>query len=307
MNISFLNQPLEQVTSFFTKHKQISQWPVTRQQKLLILFSSSIFAGFLAAFLAIQLVGWSKSRVKVYVARQDVSSWTALKEPAKWFEEVERKESEVPGDHICGWEEFKDTILIRDLQAGEVVCKAALMINSKAGLEGRLKEGTRAVAIETDAVTVAGGFVHPDTYVDVIHTGLDDRQNLVTTVVLQDIRVLAQDQSMQPAGDKPGSVPATVTLEVDPSQALELTKAKEAGGKITLLLRPFGDHVIRPQKQLYVKNKDRETTAIQTGDEVMIRGRGSKPRLDTSVYDPEDKAPDPAFVAGVKSPPPPGK
>src|SRR5437016_5768978 len=49
---------------------------------------------------------------------------------------------------------------------------------------------------------------------------------------LQDIHVLAEDRIIQAVQDKPGTVPGTVTLEVNPYQALELAKAKEAGGKI---------------------------------------------------------------------------
>ena len=300
---------MNQVVSLFSKQDPGSV-PINRglgakQKKILILVASSILVAFLANLMLSNFLGWRK-KVRVFVAKQEVSSWTALKQPAKLFEEEERKESEVPEDHISSWEDFTDTILVRDLQAGQVLCKSALMVASKAGLEGQLKQGMRAVAVETNAVTVAGGFVRPDCFVDVLHTGLDERRNSVTTVILQDIHVLAEDRSTQPGGDTPGKVPATVTLEVDPQQAMELAKVKEAGGSITLLLRPFGDHEISRQRPVHVKNKDR-TKGFGSGTDMKISGSRSKNRFDTRVYDPEDVAPDPAVVAGLKSPPPPGR
>jgi Flp pilus assembly protein CpaB len=276
----------------------------TQQKKFLVVFAGSILVGLLAAFI-VHVSGWGKAKVKVLVAKQDVASWTALREPANLFSIEDRKESEVPEDRVASLEELADRILIRDLQPGQVLCRSALMASNKAGVEGQLKEGMRAVAVDTDAAMVAGGFVHPDSYVDVIHTHLDEHQEPVSTVVLQDVHVLAQDQSTRTPGEKPGSVPATVTLELDPFQAMELAKAKEGGGSIVLLLRPFGDHEIRHHQPLYSKSKDGRI--LEFGDYQVIRQRGKGPRLDTKVYDPEDVAPDPDVVAGLKSPPPPGQ
>ncbi|HEV2948531.1 MAG TPA: Flp pilus assembly protein CpaB [Gemmataceae bacterium] len=313
---SFFKKPEEQRLVANPHHPELPTLPegfavqktsegLGRHKKPLMIFASSVLVGLLAALAVGQIAGWRKAKVKVLVAKQDVASWTALREPANLFSIEDRKESEVPEDHVASLEELADRILIRDLQPGQVLCRSALMASNKAGVEGQLKEGMRAVAVDTDAAMVAGGFVHPDSYVDVIHTHLDEHQEPVSTVVLQDVHVLAQDQSTRTPGDKPGSVPATVTLELDPFQAMELAKAKEGGGSIVLLLRPFGDHEIRHQQPLYSKSKDGRI--LEFGDYQVIRQRGKGPRLDTKVYDPEDVAPDPDVVAGLKSPPSPGQ
>src|SRR5262245_54293499 len=57
-----------------------------KQKKLLILLAGGIFAGFLAAVMVGQIQSWQKAKVKVFVAKQGVASWTALREPARLFD-----------------------------------------------------------------------------------------------------------------------------------------------------------------------------------------------------------------------------
>jgi len=97
----------------------------------------------------------------------------------------------------------------------------------------------RAVAIKTDAQGSAGGFVLPGSHVDVYHAGrYGDRME--SRLVLQNILVRAIDLQPVRPDDRPGIVPATVTLEVTPEQALILVTVKDSGA-ITLALRSVGD------------------------------------------------------------------
>jgi hypothetical protein len=68
------------------------------------------------------------------------------------------------------------------------------------------------------------------------------RGNIMDTkIILEDILVRAVDLQPERQQDKPGSAPATVTLEVTPEDALVLTRALEAGS-IRLALRPTLDN-----------------------------------------------------------------
>jgi pilus assembly protein CpaB len=87
------------------------------------------------------------------------------------------------------------------------------------------------------------GFVQPGSRVDVIATlrRVDqDRAIPQTRIILQDLRVLAIDQTMEQAeGGEPRSV-NVVTLEVDPDEAQKLAYAA-AEGSLQLALRNPSD------------------------------------------------------------------
>src|SRR5207302_795802 len=97
----------------------------------------------------------------------------------------------------------------------------------------------RAVAIKTDASKTAGGFVLPGARVDVIHAWKHG-DIAEARIILQNILVRAVDlQSVKPE-DKQGVVPATVTLEVNPQEAVLLASVQDQGS-LTLSLRSVGD------------------------------------------------------------------
>src|SRR5262249_48372768 len=97
-------------------------------------------------------------------------------------------------------------------------------------------------------------------------------------VILQNILVRAVDQQAMKPEDKPGLVPATVTLEVTPQQALALARVQDLG-TITLALRPYGDDHVdsgdytpppEPKKPLFELPKlplERKTLVIQNGSQ----------------------------------------
>lgn len=144
--------------------------------------------------------------------------------------------------------------------------------------------GMRAVTISTEETVGVGGFVQPGDRVDVIagfelervrpavgtqDAAADDSGDEsedpfpVAELILQDVAVLAVGQAMDAAPDvaaaaitddetsaEPATGPVTrpeatsVTLLVDPSQALRLLLAVQAEGTFRLLLRAPGDSTI---------------------------------------------------------------
>jgi pilus assembly protein CpaB len=72
------------------------------------------------------------------------------------------------------------------------------------------------------------GFLLPGNRVDVLATRDIDRKRVQTRTLLQNVKVLAVDQTAAPEKDKPVVVRA-VTLEVDPKQAELLVQATEEG------------------------------------------------------------------------------
>lgn len=92
----------------------------------------------------------------------------------------------------------------------------------------------RAVTVRVNDVIGVAGFALPGNRVDIIHAQKVNNK-IKTQIILQDLKVLAVDQSAQPDQNKPTVVRA-VTLEVTPKQAETLVKATQ-DGEIRLALR----------------------------------------------------------------------
>lgn len=159
--------------------------------------------------------------------------------------------------------------VIRPIAEGEPVMKSALVKDSGGFLAAMLKPETRAVAITVSAATMAGGFINPGDYVDIVLTSrshvayesedkvLETRiRNLInrnldqysSTIILQNIKVIGLDQkAVKERGDKDedtsGKVAKTATLEVTPHQAEILALAGKMGD-LSLALRGLGDEKI---------------------------------------------------------------
>ena len=101
-------------------------------------------------------------------------------------------------------------------------------------LAALLSPGMRAVTVRVNDVVGVAGFVLPGNYVDVVEARMQN-QRAITKTVLQDLRVLAVDQTDSHDKSQPQVVRA-VTLEVTPKQADVLVKAMTEG-HIELALR----------------------------------------------------------------------
>ena len=109
-------------------------------------------------------------------------------------------------------------------------------------MAAQLAPGFRAVAIEVQKKTAAGGFIQPNDHVDVIVTSRADGgsgQEYHSDIVLQDVRVLALGDATQPqtSGDHPVTTDAQVAvLELSPQDARTIALA-DGMGDLSLALR----------------------------------------------------------------------
>jgi pilus assembly protein CpaB len=109
----------------------------------------------------------------------------------------------------------------------------------RATLSAVLGDGMRAVTIRVNDVEGVAGFVLPGDRVDVALTRQGDKSASTTDVVLQNIKVLAIDQTADERTDKP-SIARAVTLEVDIASAQKVALAS-AVGSLSLMLRKAGE------------------------------------------------------------------
>ncbi|MFP8875364.1 MAG: Flp pilus assembly protein CpaB, partial [Myxococcota bacterium] len=120
------------------------------------------------------------------------------------------------------------------------------------GLSPLIQRGLRAMSVKVDQVIGIAGFVAVGTRVDVLATikrGVGSEA--FSQVVLQDVRVLAVDQTLDPHESDPSDRVSVVTLEVTPNQAQKLAFVS-IQGSIQLALR-------NPRDSDFV-----ETTSVNT-------------------------------------------
>jgi len=155
-------------------------------------------------------------------------------------------------DQMIGGDPAKvvEGAIVRDpILTGEPITPRKIVRGGEGGyLSVVLTPGKRAMAVQVTSDTAVGGFILPGDRVDVLMTreGQTSGDNgaigkvVVAETVLQNIRVLALDQSTAAEKDAKSIVAATATLEVGPVEAEALARAK-AMGSVSLALRAYTD------------------------------------------------------------------
>jgi pilus assembly protein CpaB len=136
---------------------------------------------------------------------------------------------------------------------GEPINDAKLIRSDRGFMSAILPEGKRAVAIKIAADTSAGGFILPNDRVDVIMTRRKEQPNgsgavdYLTETILNNVRVLAIDQTIEDKGNGETVVGQTATLELSPQQAQIITVAQQMSDRLTLALRSLSDSTVTAQ------------------------------------------------------------
>ena len=146
--------------------------------------------------------------------------------------------------------DFIGAVVREPILAGEpIVARKIVRAGDSGYMAAYLEPGMRAMAIGVTVESAAGGFILPGDRVDVVLTAETNRNGAVegatsskfaSGVVLQNIKVLAIDQSTRAGDDEQAVVGATATLEVQPQDAVLLAQAKSEG-ELSLSLRSYAD------------------------------------------------------------------
>jgi pilus assembly protein CpaB len=146
--------------------------------------------------------------------------------------------------------DYIGSVVREPILAGEpIVARKIVRAGDSGYLAAYLEPGMRAMAIAVTVESAAGGFILPGDRVDVVLTAETNRDGAVegatrskfaSGVVLQNIKVLAIDQSTRAGDDEQAVVGATATLEVRPPDAVLLAQAKSEG-ELSLSLRSYAD------------------------------------------------------------------
>ena len=132
--------------------------------------------------------------------------------------------------------DYEGSVARRLITKGEPITKGLLVKSHEGGfMSAVLEPGKRAVSIAVDSTSGNAGFIFPGDHVDLILTHKNVQEMRASETFIEDVRVLAVDQSLDNPENK-AILAKTVTLEVTPKQAEEINVAKDLG-KISLSLR----------------------------------------------------------------------
>jgi pilus assembly protein CpaB len=201
------------------------------------------------------------------------------------------------GDLVKG----EPRVALATIQPSEAILASKVSLSGgKASLSSVVSAGMRAMAIRVDDVNGVAGFVTPSDRVDVLLTRGDVPAKQQTETLLQGVKVLAIDQTVNEHADKP-AIAKAVTLEVSPDDAQKLTLGSKIGS-LSLALRnvgsgeaiasrPFSVADLDPQqpvvKRASAAPRLREIEVIR-GSSVMMYSIGRKGVAAPSVQQPED-------------------
>lgn len=130
----------------------------------------------------------------------------------------------------------------------------------RASLAAVIEPGMKAMTVRVNDVNGVAGFVLPGERVDVLLTRNVDQTQAYADVLLQNVKVLAADQSADERSDKP-SLAKAVTLEVSTPQTQKLTLASTVGS-LSLVLRAAGVVDVEATQRIGITDLSREEPAV---------------------------------------------
>ena len=186
--------------------------------------------------------------VELLVAAEDIQLGTSIKpKMVKW--QKWPKEGVAPGfiqksSSPEGLGEEESAIARGAFFEGEPIRESKLVRAGSGYMSAILPTGKRAIATSISTATGAGGFVLPNDHVDVIMTRRaegDEGEGFITETILENIRVLAIDQTIEEKDGEAVVVGETATLQLSPTQAKILTVAQQMADRLALSLRSLED------------------------------------------------------------------
>jgi pilus assembly protein CpaB len=151
--------------------------------------------------------------------------------------------------------------------AGEPLTTVKIVHADSAGfMAATLSPGMRAVSIGISTESGAGGFILPNDRVDVLVTQQTNggQHSFRARTVLENVRVLAVDQTFKEDKDQKVVLAKTATLELAPSEAIIVSKA-QAAGTISLSLRPLVESTAKTMADRAATQNESEIPVIRYG------------------------------------------
>jgi pilus assembly protein CpaB len=213
-----------------------------KNTRALVMLVIAVVLGAMAVTIAAQWLGRQADIAtnKVVVAARDIQLGSPL--TPDMLTTVEWPAGSLPTGAINDPVELGDRVVKTTLMRGEPVLESKLAPRgTKGGLSAVIAEGKRAITVKVNEVVGVAGFALPGNHVDIMVNTNDeggrknDREHMISKIVLERILVLAVAQEASRDDTKPKVVNA-VTLEVTPEEAEKIDLARSVGN-LSLVLR----------------------------------------------------------------------
>lgn len=192
------------------------------------------------------------SEQKVLVARSDLRVGTLLTpedfEWADWPERTVNPNYFTEETDPDAMERLTGSVVRTALFEDEPVMPQKIVQKGETGfMAALLRPGWRAISVEISPESASAGFILPDDRVDVILTQIVEVDNgsskddfTYTQTILQNVRILAIDQTFTTVDGMPTITGSTATMELTPDQAERMATAQRSGA-LSLTLRSVAD------------------------------------------------------------------
>jgi pilus assembly protein CpaB len=214
-----------------------------RNKRFFIVLVGALIFGVLAAVSVSRYLSsaqaYTKNLNKVAVAKVAIPIGSKI--IAEQIMVVQFPKESTPDGAFDSAEKLAGRVAVVNIGAREPITESRLAAEgTAAGLSAIIPEGYRAMTVKVDDAAGISGFIQPGTLVDVVVT-IDpegnSRQNPISKIVLQNIKVLANGQNIdKPDNEREANSVKAVTLQVTPEQAEKLALAATEG-KLQLVMR----------------------------------------------------------------------
>ena len=170
--------------------------------------------------------------------------------------------------------DYYGSVVREPIAAGEpIIARKIVRAGDSGYMAAYLEPGMRAMAIRVTVETAAGGFILPGDRVDVILTRELGNNNADTpgaakfasSTVMQNVKVLAIDQSTRADDEEQAVVGATATLELLPRDS-EIVALAKSEGELSLVLRSYAD-TSGPSGRVYQPRAEARAVKVFRGGE----------------------------------------
>ena len=210
------------------------------KKKSLAMVTAAVVLGLIAAWIA---NSWVKTRMASVNTEEDTKPVVVAALDIPFGQKIDATHlrllnwptKSLPGGAFTKVSDVEGKIANQQITAGDLLLPAKIVDHTSGStLSAIITPGKRAVTVRVNDVIGVAGFLLPGNRVDIYATRMEKRR-AYTNILLQDIKVLAVDQTASPDKDKPIVVRA-VTLELKPKEAEKLVRATQEG-TVQLALR----------------------------------------------------------------------
>lgn len=213
--------------------------------RTIVMFSFALLMGLAAALIA---RNWANNRLAAPEQEEGVQVVVAaLQIPfGKKLEPTDLRlatmpEDLLPGSAITKVEDLEGTVAMGTIFPGEILMKEKVAaFGGGSALSAVIAPKKRAVTVRVNDVIGVAGFLLPGNRVDVVSAKPYKGRDYKSETLLENVKVLAVDQTASPEKDQPVIVRA-VTLELSPSEAEKLVEATQEGTVQLALRNPLDD------------------------------------------------------------------